>query len=74
MASLDLGSDVDNCGILTAIVQVAKRGSLGEIGLQTKNLACTGQQLIPDPLVMRPLKSYAIRWIWDQRVPNSEGA
>ena len=24
--------------------------------------------LVPDPLVMRLLKSYAIRWIWDQEL------
>ena len=45
-----LGSDVDHCGILTAIVQVAIPDGNGLVGLQTEILACTGQQLIPDPL------------------------
>ena len=44
---MDLGSDVDHCGILTAIVQVVSNEITGLVGLQTKNLACTGQQLIP---------------------------
>ena len=51
---LNLGSDVDHCGILTAIVQVASNEITGLVGLQTKNLACTGQQLIPDPLSKHP--------------------
>ena len=45
---MDLGSDVDHCGILTAIGQVAIPGRNGKLGLQTEILACTGQQLIPD--------------------------
>jgi len=47
---MDLVSDVVHCGILTAIVQVEIPERNGLVGLQTKNLACTGQQLIPDPL------------------------
>ena len=45
-----MGSDVVHCGILTAIVQVAKRDEFGDTGLEQRSLACTGKQLIPDPL------------------------
>ena len=46
--SMDLGSDVDHCGILTAIVQVAIDGHNGHKARMSVP-ACTGQQLIPDP-------------------------
>jgi len=55
--AIDLGSDVDHCGILTAIVQVVKRDEFGDTGLEQRSLACTGQQLIPGPFYMSPVRT-----------------
>ena len=58
-----MGSDVVHCGILTAIVQVAKRDEFGDTGLEQRSLACTGQQLIPDPLCWK--------WRWNVQPEKS---